>query len=317
MKGKALLTRLLISAVIVYFFLKKIELRDIVTALTSAQHGYLILAFMVALLAWFVAAIKWQLLVPNKALSIQRAFQLTLITLSYSFLLPGGQFTGEVGKFLHTQNTQSTISRSSVFISIVYDKMLGIWAIICIGFAGSLLDRAHSFKMQYLYAVLLAIVTVALIIMINTKALSKLINLLNQLRLRPALKLFFSRLPILKQTLQNQSGKISYSLLLSLLYQLLIILVFWILAQSLDVKLSFISLMWIGSAVGFLTALPITYAGLGIREMSFVYLFSLYGIGAGRAVAFSLLIYVVISVGSLSGLALILRDYATKKQPLA
>ncbi len=79
----------------------------------------------------------------------------------------------------------------------------------------------------------------------------------------------------------------------TLLSHLLGVLVFVLLAASLNIPIGFIALGWIRAAVITSTMLPISFAGLGVRDGAMIYLLGCYGISGYKALAMSFLIFIV------------------------
>jgi len=61
----------------------------------------------------------------------------------------------------------------------------------------------------------------------------------------------------------------------------------YICAIALDIPIDFLALMWIRPMVFMLTLVPISVAGIGLREIGFASLLALYGIDLNTAIAFS------------------------------
>jgi len=92
--------------------------------------------------------------------------------------------------------------------------------------------------------------------------------------------------------------RIALLLFLSCLSQVPGILAFVILARALGLSLSFVTLGWVRSVVLIATSLPITVAGLGVREGVLLLLLHPYGVAEHDALAFSLLVFTVTIAGS-------------------
>lgn len=61
----------------------------------------------------------------------------------------------------------------------------------------------------------------------------------------------------------------------------------YIVANALNIAISFVALIWIRALVFMLTLIPISVAGIGLRELGFAGLLALYGIDMQAAIAFS------------------------------
>lgn len=62
----------------------------------------------------------------------------------------------------------------------------------------------------------------------------------------------------------------------------------YIVAQALGMEIGILALLWIRSLVFVVTLVPITIAGIGVREAAFIGFLGIYGISAADALAFSL-----------------------------
>ena len=94
------------------------------------------------------------------------------------------------------------------------------------------------------------------------------------------------------------------SLVLSVVAHLVGIIAYWLIARSLDMTLSLLTIAWIRSGMMLATLLPITIAGLGVREVTVLILLQQYGIDTDIAIAFSMLVFAttVLGIGLLGGL---------------
>jgi uncharacterized protein (TIRG00374 family) len=82
--------------------------------------------------------------------------------------------------------------------------------------------------------------------------------------------------------------------LLSLVNQLIIVFENYLILRALDIDIAFVNVMYIIPLTFFATMLPITIAGIGIREGAFVYFLTRHGYSVEDAIAFSLIGYVLI-----------------------
>jgi uncharacterized membrane protein YbhN (UPF0104 family) len=77
-------------------------------------------------------------------------------------------------------------------------------------------------------------------------------------------------------------------IILSILGFVLFMLSAWVLMKGMHLDVALISLIWIRSIVFFITLLPISIGGIGVREVSFIYFLSLAGVSEENAFAYSL-----------------------------
>ena len=89
--------------------------------------------------------------------------------------------------------------------------------------------------------------------------------------------------------------------------QLLYALQFAVMAQGLKIPLSYTEFLVIVPVTGFLSSLPVSLGGLGVREASLVYFLSLKDIPQEKGLLLGLLVYSTVLVGALPGLYFYLR----------
>ncbi|MGA9595800.1 MAG: lysylphosphatidylglycerol synthase transmembrane domain-containing protein, partial [Acidimicrobiia bacterium] len=91
---------------------------------------------------------------------------------------------------------------------------------------------------------------------------------------------------------------------LSFASQLLLAIPAWMISAELGLGVGLVGVMWMRSTMDLLTLIPITVAGLGIREVGYVAFMGLYGVSRYEALAFSLvLLGIQILIGVTGGLS--------------
>jgi uncharacterized membrane protein YbhN (UPF0104 family) len=89
----------------------------------------------------------------------------------------------------------------------------------------------------------------------------------------------------------------------SLVSHVLGIIIFYLLAIAIRIDIPFFVLGWIRSLVVIIQMVPVSIAGLGVREISLVFLMRDYGTPAVQAVSLSLLVFsVTVVAGTVGGL---------------
>ncbi|SIR41222.1 lysylphosphatidylglycerol synthase transmembrane domain-containing protein [Bosea sp. TND4EK4] len=91
----------------------------------------------------------------------------------------------------------------------------------------------------------------------------------------------------------------------------------WLLSNLLDMNVSFLTLTSIICLVTIATMLPISLNGIGLQEVSFVYLLTAAGTTSEKAIVFSLLVRaIIVGTSLIAGLAMLL-NRALVSEPLA
>ena len=81
--------------------------------------------------------------------------------------------------------------------------------------------------------------------------------------------------------------------MLSLTQHLIGVLTSHLLGESLEIPINLVTWGWLRSAVIIATMVPISVAGIGIREGALLYLLKPYGVLGEESLAFSLLVFAV------------------------
>jgi uncharacterized membrane protein YbhN (UPF0104 family) len=82
-----------------------------------------------------------------------------------------------------------------------------------------------------------------------------------------------------------------YMVALSLIWQIFFICRLWILIRATSVPLSFMDITWIGSLVLLPQTIPISFAGIGLREGAYAYLFTLFNLPPEKGVLIGILFF--------------------------
>ena len=79
--------------------------------------------------------------------------------------------------------------------------------------------------------------------------------------------------------------------MLSLLWQIFFLLRIHLLFHSINLSFTFIEAIWIGSLVLLLQALPVSFAGIGLREGAYAYIFTLFGLPSEQGFLIGILFF--------------------------
>lgn len=248
---------------------------------------YLFLAMLLTFLALLINAIKWHLLLPEYKISI--LFNLNLLAIFYSLVLPG-QFLGEIAKAYYFGKGKSDAER--IAASVIVDKITGLIGILWVGLLGI------YFTNQSLPSILnLFFPSLALFLILGLLS-AKLFVLPFQAMLYHWFPARFQRFGQSLENLLNawliylHSPKLLFnSILLGSLFQFICVMIIMTLAIGLDISINWIDLCWVFSIVSLAVFLPLTIAGIGIREGAFVGTLSLLNIPLEQGLALSLSVF--------------------------
>jgi uncharacterized protein (TIRG00374 family) len=284
--------RLYITVYILYYLFTKIPFSEVIASVTSAKPIYVLIGFLIWILTRYIAACRMKLLTDRQgmSLSVLQILGISFSTIFYGLFLPGGYLTGGLVRW-HKLSKPDNKSAEAV-AAIIFDNMVDITTLCTIGIIFWVLDRPSDWSYIGLGLVTVLGGLLLVYIFISTRTISSDdINSINLPFIPNILIGKISKLIISLIRYRNLSpGYFGIIFALSLVSNLFGIIAYYLLATSINMNISIITIAWIRSFLFILSMLPISISGFGIREGALVFLLRPYGISAADAVALSLLI---------------------------
>ena len=291
----------IISIVLLAWLFTRIDLATVWVTVKRLDLLMYLLLFFIHVLAIFVSALKWRLLLPQRPL--MSLLQGCFIGQFYALLLPG-QVAGEVMKAYRLG--QGRRDAEQVAASVVVDKATGLLALMLLGFLGLYVARPGipSLLINSLLAVFVC--GLALLLSMKWQFLYELLQRLAEglhsqvAILRPVLvRAQFILLEWRKYL--TMPGSLVASVLMGILLQVLHLIVILMLAVRFEIILPPFAWLWIFALVSLAVVLPLSVGGIGVREGAFVGLLGYLGVAAPLALALSLTIFSLQLVAALLG----------------
>lgn len=192
---------------------------------------------------------------------------------------------------------------AQALILMGFTRILLTISMLCLALVGIAADSLFPWSALriYLLATLLLALT-ALFALTSTKIGDGLQSLLNRKSALLGNESIFERKVEKAVQLSTAFGTLTNAQILSLLTLALVGSVFQSLqmlslAQAVGVPLSFVTILWLRGVSQVVAMIPISIAGLGVREASMVAILVGYGISESEAISFSLLIFIVVILG--------------------
>lgn len=181
--------------------------------------------------------------------------------------------------------------RAEQFVSVITDRVVGLSSVVLIGIAAALVAPQFPSRWKYvgLLALLLSVFAGGLIVS-GSPGLHRLVSALlaklggvgakvsGLLELWMKVVGFFRRNP----------ARIGKALVACGLIHVSWFLIVWLLADNLDLGLSFWVITTVTALSWIVLAVPVSWMGLGVNELSFIFLLSFQGVSAEAATALSL-----------------------------
>jgi len=302
-KYLALFLRIFVSFAVLFFLLSKIDIGNILGTFSRADIRLVALAFLTMIFCWVINSKKWQIILSHlqEKMSLLNLIKLNFLSLFYSAFLPGGQITGELFKFYKIAKDNQ--NRSILAISVFADKLSGLMAAILIGLAGLLLSKSEIANYHAILTIFLLLTTLSSLILIFFY--SRLFIFIKSYLFRWQQIKYLGKIYEFYILFEKFVGAGKFMLIVlsyGILFQLLNVFYIYLLAISLGINVGYIDLIWVTSLASLILIIPVTVMGLGLREVSLIYLLGLIGVAAADAFSLSITIFVLSLLGGLGGI---------------
>jgi hypothetical protein len=287
------------SAALVICLLSTSDVAAIWSAIGRGDFRYGAAAAGVSLSGMLLAARRWQILLGpfDTGIPFARIFQLICLSYFYNFFIPGG-VAGDLIRGL--QCRQYRLSGPQGLASVVVDRIIGLGSFLMVGIAGAAVAqgaRGVSAPGQWLWAALAGSVLIAGACF--NRRLMRVFRILS--RVAPSgydrLKVFYDAVYAYKP----HGWIAARALAVSLLTALANIGTFYLLSRAAGNEVACIHFVIFIPLVTIASYVPISYSGLGVRELSFMLLFAQAGMAPDQALAVPLMYFGLILILSLAG----------------
>ena len=328
------LAKVIVSLILIVLLLREIGLQETLEKLLQVHLGYLLAALVVALLGIVVRAYRWQVLLSALEIEVPLGQLTALYFIGFLFtnVLPTG-FGGdpirmyELSRYTHrAAESAGTVLADRFFGLIVLQAM----AVVALAFGYPLVE-----PWMIAFTVLLFVGSlVSVWLLLNQRlwqslgehlkplaspgqkqgsVLSKIVGQVANLSIAEGLKRFY-------QSLHGYNvAAVGKTLGVSLVFNISLITMNYLLGLSLGDRVSIWYYFLFVPITSIVTILPVSFAGLGVREGAYVFLFMQAGMPRETALSLSLLVYIIsiFAPGLIGGVVYVLkgaRDYAAEER---
>lgn len=258
-------------------------------------------AFLTLILAQFLSAVRWHLVLSRDAPTLRELFRIYMVGVFFSLFLPtsvGGDAVRALGL------TRVGVSASRAASSVVLDRVLGVIALgglLLVGLVavsaapGQGLARTAGLSVELPP---LPLIGVGLVL----GGGATLVAVWRVPRLRAVLV----EASTVWAELAGRPARLTAALVIALGVQAAYLAAWAQLAWSLQLPVPSVGLLVYVPLVSLAAMVPVTVSGLGIREGAWALLLAPYGVGTGDAAGYGLLYFLAFAlVGALGGLSLV------------
>ena len=327
------LAKVIVSLILIVLLLREIGLQETVEKLLQVHPGYLLAALVVALLGVVVRAYRWQVLLSALDVEVPLGQLTALYFIGFLFtnVLPTGFGGDPIRMYELSRYTDKTAESAG---TVLADRFFGLivlqaMAVVALAFGYQLVE-----PWMIAFTVLLFVGSlVAVWLLLNRRlwqslgerlkplaslgqkqgpVLSKIVRRVGNLSIAEGLKRFYESLH------GYNAPAVGKTLSVSLVFNISLITMNYLLGLSLGDQVSIWYYFLFVPITSIVTILPVSFAGLGVREGAYVFLFTQAGMPRETALSLSLLVYIVsiFTPGLIGGGIYVLkgaRDYATEE----
>lgn len=285
----------------VYILLKIVDYKLVFQHMGDIPFRIMSLLIVIALLRTWLTSLRWKMVNPDVSgqLSNWQYFRLVMIAKPFNLIMPGA-LGGDFARMAFTIKVVKT-KRVDNVIAILVDRFVGLLSITILGATALFFmsDLQDSRPFYNCFALLALFFVGSFLAGGNPWVLKQIETLCTKLGRHG--KILLHVLETWKEAVlffRRKTHLIFFAFLLCLPIHGFSIFSTLILAKSLGLDVSFFDVSVVLSLVWVITAVPFTISGAGVRELSMIYFFSLFGVQAESATVMSIYVYIInISLG--------------------
>jgi uncharacterized membrane protein YbhN (UPF0104 family) len=305
-KRLIVLGRCAVALAILAWLLHQISPASVLATAETAAPGALLTASVLALLGQVVIADRLRRLVRalGMRLSTLDLLQINLATVFYGLVLPAGNVTGIIARFYRIARSEPNYA--AIAVALAFERLVATLTLCLVGIAFLLVDLPANWPaLVLMLGALATLLALYAVLFTPGPGLAGLRGRLG--RWWPA-KLTSLR-DAVRASRNLSAGVVAGVFALGILTHGLGVIAYGLVASALDLDIGLATIAWTRSAAVLIVILPISVAGLGVREGAMVVLLAPYGISAADALTYALLAFAttILAVGLLGGLLEALR----------
>lgn len=288
----------LIGVLILAVILIRLDFNNLYAALKKVDVYKFLMINLLLIPTLFLKSLRWRYILKFQSIcySMKDTFLVYLSGIYAGMVTPGR--LGEAARALYLKNDRN-VPFGQGFATIVIDRLCDLYFLLLVGLFGIAI-YCHFFNNWFLLIIMIFLLAGVPYILMRQELIIKLASIFANIGY---FKKYSLKLKFHSEEFCNTVKAININLVIILavitLSSYLIhfwqcYLLFLLVAQD----ISFLTVMFFVSITALVSILPITLIGIGTREASLIYLFSLIGRSAEEAVCVSLLIFVSFHVNT-------------------
>lgn len=314
-KNIQLTLKILFSAILLAYLLIIIPISEIWSSIISAEIILVLAGIFLATPINYLSAFETRYLtrIQGMNLSVFEILKIQLATNFYGLFLPGTLSGGAIKWYKFSKHG----NKSAAAAIVVFNRFLETFIIVVFGlfFSFPSLISLEDNKLLVVWILIFLVMILIYFLLLNKASLNFIDKIFMGFPIPLIIKEKIRRFIKAMQQFQNLNMKDHFEIIsLMLIYHGLGFISFYFFAQSLNINVSIWVIGWIRSAMAIATMIPLSFAGIGIREGTLVFLLSQYGVMQSDSMALSFLFLFRTFLTSLVGGFFEFKDFTFAKK---
>jgi len=304
------LLKLLVSGGLLAYFLSRVHPERFLHTFASANYSWIALALTVYLFAQSISAVRWTMLA--RPLGIATPFKdlvkYYLIGMFFNLFAPG-TVGGDVSRVYNLVRDDAAhakgraVTTMHAAMSVLMDRAIGMVVLVWLGATALLLFPQYTMPHT---------VRMVTFLLASGFAVAVLLTPLLRRLLPEDGHPIVVKVRLLFRSYRMQWRALAAAGVLSIVIHLIQAWMHVVMGRALGLELPFTFCLIVYPLVGTFAAIPVSLNGLGLREGGYIYLLAVIGIGTEKAIAFGLLLFLIVALDSLIGGLLFLLQKSAK-----
>ena len=295
-----------LSGLLVGYLFLKVDYAAIMAAAGQIHLSFYLLSTLIAVLSNFFIAGKYYILIKHSPIdhSLFSLVKINFISRFYALFLPSavGREVIRWMKVTRNQKGRSAFAASIVFERVTFLLMLLLCGSIPLLVYGST-PGVSALRLHLQPWIILVLVSIAALLLLYASAKVRLLAKSVAARI---FKQFYDKLNVgsfIDSFALNDMQADYYAGIvgLSLVWQIFYVSRLYMLITAAALPFDLVDIVWMGSLVLMLQTLPISFAGIGLREGAYAYLFTLYNLPPEKGILIGLLFFSQMLIMAIAG----------------
>jgi uncharacterized protein (TIRG00374 family) len=284
-----------VSAALITALLWRTPVGEIGASLSALDATTLAFAFLLFLAAWILSAVRLWLLAPE--FSLPDVVRMTFIANYYGTVLPG-QVAGDVMKAYRLSRGQGAPGESAA-VTII-DRVVATFTLFLLGACTAPWIQKAPRALILAFGLGAVAILLGMLLLGHPRVAGWITGHLRGNSFR-SLFGFGARLVDGMHRVLQRPGGLAGCFVGALIFHGLCIAVHVMLGRAIGIELPVADWILVYSGVSLLLVLPISFAGVGLREGGYVGLLAMYGVAATQALSLSFAMFAYALIGAMLG----------------